>query len=199
MTVMVVPMLAPNNTPIDSRMVRSPAFTRLTKVTVTAELDCNRLVTNKPVIVPTHVLWVMLDRNSRERCGRSAANGVAHCAHAKQEHAHPAQHTQQPFDPNHGGQDRRRAPLGRPSSCHVHCYLWTQRHVFRTKVHEEDQKVSRGRRTVAIQVRGTWIGNGELHEPSSCVAPAVKLSALGWCTPRSQMCTGFHRPRWRSR
>ena len=38
-TVMVVPMLAPNNTPIDSRMVSSPAFTRLTKVTVTAELD----------------------------------------------------------------------------------------------------------------------------------------------------------------
>ena len=37
--VMVVPMLAPSRTPTASRIVRSPAFTRLTKVTVTAEED----------------------------------------------------------------------------------------------------------------------------------------------------------------
>ena len=30
-----------------------------------------------------------------------------------------------------------------------------------SEVHEEHQEVSRGRRAVAIQVRGTWIGNGE--------------------------------------
>jgi hypothetical protein len=37
--VMVVPMLAPNKTPTDSRTVSNPAFTKLTKVTVTADDD----------------------------------------------------------------------------------------------------------------------------------------------------------------
>ena len=37
--VIVVPTLVPSSTPTDSRMVSSPAFTKLTSVTVTAELD----------------------------------------------------------------------------------------------------------------------------------------------------------------
>ena len=37
--VIVVPTLVPSSTPTDSRMVSNPAFTKLTSVTVTAELD----------------------------------------------------------------------------------------------------------------------------------------------------------------
>ena len=37
--VIVVPTLVPSSTPTDSRMVSNPAFTKLTNVTVTAELD----------------------------------------------------------------------------------------------------------------------------------------------------------------
>ena len=114
-TVMVVPMLAPNNTPTDSRKVSSPAFTRLTRVTVTAELDCNKLVTNIPVMVPTQVLWVMLDKNSR--------NEVAEARRmASLKVRIPNRNTPKPPSTlnNHliqimRGQDKRRAPLGRPS------------------------------------------------------------------------------------
>ena len=119
-TVMVVPMLAPNNTPIDSRMVNSPAFTRLTKVTVTAELDCNRLVTNKPVIVPTHVLWVMLDRNSRKDVAEARRMASLRVRIPNRNTPTPPNTLSNHLIQIMGGQDRRRAPLGRPSSCHVH-------------------------------------------------------------------------------
>ena len=63
--VMVVPMFAPNSTPTDSRTVIMPAFTKLTSVTVTAELDCKTTVTNVPVIAPRPVLRVSLPSSVR--------------------------------------------------------------------------------------------------------------------------------------
>ena len=47
--VTVVPKLAPIITPMDSKRVRSPAFTKLTTITVVAELDWTRIVVKRPV------------------------------------------------------------------------------------------------------------------------------------------------------
>ena len=123
-TVMVVPMLAPNNTPMDSRMVNSRAFTRLTKVTVTAELDCNRLVTNKPVMVPTQVLWVMLDRNSRKDVAEARRMASLRVRIPNRNTPTPPNTLNNHLIQIMGAQDRRRAPLGRPSSIHVHVISW---------------------------------------------------------------------------
>ena len=51
------------------------------------------------------------------------------------------------------------------------------------EVHEEHQEVSRGRRTVAIQVRGTWVGHGEF-------ARTVVLR----CTRSEVVCVGVGAP-----
>ena len=50
--VMVVPMLAPIITPMDSTRLSKPAFAKLTTITVVAEDDCTRHVIKKPVKTP---------------------------------------------------------------------------------------------------------------------------------------------------
>jgi hypothetical protein len=50
--VSVVPRFAPMITPIDSMRVRSWAFTKLTTITVVADDDWTKQVTNKPVPKP---------------------------------------------------------------------------------------------------------------------------------------------------
>ena len=120
--VMVVPMFAPNRTPIDSRIVRSPALTRLTKVTVTAELDCNKLVTNTPVIVPTQVLCVMLDRNSRKDVAETRRMASLIVRMPNRNTPSPPNTLSSHLIQIMNGQDKRRAPLGRPS-CQVIVFL----------------------------------------------------------------------------
>ena len=50
--VMVVPILAPITTPIDSRRESNPALTKLTTITVVAEEDCMIAVISRPVKTP---------------------------------------------------------------------------------------------------------------------------------------------------
>ena len=57
--VMVVPILAPMMTPMDSVNDSSPAFTKLTTNTVVADEDCTKLVMVKPVNTPLNRLEVM--------------------------------------------------------------------------------------------------------------------------------------------
>ena len=65
---MVVPMFAPRIRPTDSRTVSIPAFTRLTTMTVTTELDCSRAVSDVPDTIPLPVLRVR-DPSTRRNCG----------------------------------------------------------------------------------------------------------------------------------
>lgn len=57
--VTVVPMLAPIMTPMDWVSVRSPAFTKLTTITVVADDDWIRAVINTPVSIPVTLFVVI--------------------------------------------------------------------------------------------------------------------------------------------
>ena len=57
--VIVVPILAPNKTPIDSRKVSKPAFTKLTTITVVTEELCTKAVIPNPARTPFNLLDVM--------------------------------------------------------------------------------------------------------------------------------------------
>ena len=59
---MVVPILAPIITPADSTKVSSPAFTKLTVITVVAEEDCTIAVIKNPVITPKYLFDVIPPR-----------------------------------------------------------------------------------------------------------------------------------------
>ena len=57
--VTVVPMLAPIMTPMDWVNVKSPAFTKLTTITVVADDDWIRAVINTPVSIPVTLFVVI--------------------------------------------------------------------------------------------------------------------------------------------
>ena len=57
--VTVVPMFAPIITPIDWESVNSPAFTKLTTMTVVADEDWIRAVINTPVSIPVTLFVVI--------------------------------------------------------------------------------------------------------------------------------------------
>ena len=63
--VIVVPMLAPMITPMACVSVSSPAFTKLTTMTVVADDDCIMEVMPRPVITPLNGFDVIADRNPR--------------------------------------------------------------------------------------------------------------------------------------
>jgi hypothetical protein len=57
--VTVVPMFAPIMTPVDSKKVMSPAFTKLTTITVVVLEDCVMVVAPKPVSIPRNRVVVI--------------------------------------------------------------------------------------------------------------------------------------------
>ncbi len=63
----VVPMLAPKMTLAACMSVISPAFTKLTTMTVVTEDDCTIMVTNSPVVTPMIRLSVTAPMNRRRR------------------------------------------------------------------------------------------------------------------------------------
>ena len=63
--VTVVPMLAPIITPMALLSVISPAFTKLTSISVVAVDDCTRTVTKKPVNRHLPVFDVIFSINER--------------------------------------------------------------------------------------------------------------------------------------
>ena len=60
--VIVVPMLAPIMTPIACTSVKSPAFTKLTTITVVADDDCMSAVIPTPVITLLNGFDVIAER-----------------------------------------------------------------------------------------------------------------------------------------
>lgn len=65
--VVVVPRFAPIMTPMLSRRVRSPAFTKLTTITVVADDDCITAVTRVPENTPLNRLPAMERITERRR------------------------------------------------------------------------------------------------------------------------------------
>ncbi len=63
--VTVVPMLAPIITPMDCEREISPALTKLTSITVVAELDCTTAVIIIPVRIPLKRFEVIAVRMER--------------------------------------------------------------------------------------------------------------------------------------
>ena len=63
--VTVVPILAPMITPVDSMNVMSPAFTKLTTITVVVEEDCVIVVVVNPVRMPLNRVVVIPFRMAR--------------------------------------------------------------------------------------------------------------------------------------
>ncbi len=63
--VTVVPILAPITTPVDSKKVMRPAFTKLTTITVVVDEDWVMAVVVNPVRIPRNLVLVMPFRMDR--------------------------------------------------------------------------------------------------------------------------------------
>lgn len=72
--VAVVPIFAPIITPIDCTKLSSPAFTKLTTITVVADDDCMSAVTKSPVSTPVTRFLVIADKIERNLFPASFCN-----------------------------------------------------------------------------------------------------------------------------